>query len=609
MGIFDIYFLEAVINGILLAGVLGLLALGCNLFFGVIDVVWICYAELVMAGMYCVWWLYVQHGVPLPIAWLLAILLVAAMGVLVHVGIIARLLDTAPINQLLATGGLLFFLQSFITMLFGVDFRNLGLRMPLLEIGGMFISVARLIAFSIALLTVAALYVFLKRTFLGRAIRAVSQDREIMALMGVDIRRVYIVTSFIGGGLAGLAGCVLLLQYDVHPALGGTFGPLTFMICVLGGLGNMVGGFFAALVISQIIAIGGLLAHVEWGICRGLRVLHCDADLEAAGHYGATYVNNAWKALILAGLLGLTALKIPPYVNHLLIIILLWSFAYTSWSIMGRFGLVSIGHGAFLGIGAYGTALLWNYGHVTPWIGIPAALVLAAGLAALVGYPCFRFRVVGHYFALVTLALGEVVRLSIVAMRDYTGGSLGMTPRRAAEGDALFALFVDKRWFYLIALLTWVGGLYVWRRIDNGMSRYAMDVISEDETAAAAIGINVMREKMKITMLSAVMVAFAGALFAQYQLYINPETVSGINISLQIVFAAVVGGMFTMMGPTVGAIFTIMLAELLRVGIGVTMVGLDNTIYGALLIAFIIFLPNGIVGTAQDWFKRKQTQF
>jgi branched-chain amino acid transport system permease protein len=265
VGIFDIYFLEAVINGILLAGVLGLLALGCNLIFGVIDVVWICYAELVMAGMYCVWWLYVQHGVPLPIAWLLAILLVAAMGVLVHVGIIARLLDTAPINQLLATGGLLFFLQSFITMLFGVDFRNLGLRMPLLEVGGMFISVARLIAFSIALLTVAALYVFLKRTFLGRAIRAVSQDREIMALMGVDIRWVYIVTSFIGGGLAGLAGCVLLLQYDVHPALGGTFGPLTFMICVLGGLGNMVGGFFAALVISQIIAIGGLLAHVEWG--------------------------------------------------------------------------------------------------------------------------------------------------------------------------------------------------------------------------------------------------------------------------------------------------------------------------------------------------------
>lgn len=320
-------------------------------------------------------------------------------------------------------------------------------------------------------------------------------------------------------------------------------------------------------------------------------------------------MSSAWQALMVAALAGLTVLNIPPYVNHLLIIILLWSFAYTSWAIMGRFGLVSIGHGAFLGIGAYATALLWNYGGLSPWIGIPAALAITAGLAALVAYPCFRFRVLGHYFALVTLALGEVVRLSIVAMRDYTGGSLGMTPIRAGDGNSLYALqFVDKRWFYLIALLTWVGGLYIWRRIDKSMARYAMDAISEDETAAAAIGINVMREKMKVTILSAVMVAFAGALFTQYQLYINPETVSGIGISLQIVFAAVAGGMFTMMGPTVGAIFTIMLAELLRVGIGVKLVGLDNTIYGAMLIAFIIFLPNGIVGTAIDWFKRKATR-
>jgi branched-chain amino acid transport system permease protein len=329
--------------------------------------------------------------------------------------------------------------------------------------------------------------------------------------------------------------------------------------------------------------------------------------MEATGNYGVSYVSIAWKVALLTVLVGLSALNVPPYVNHLLIIILLWSFAYTSWSIMGRFGLVSIGHGAFLGVGAYATALLWNYGDLTPWIGIPVALVLAAALAAIVGYPCFHFRVVGHYFALVTLALGEVVRLSIVAMRDYTGGSLGMTPHRPGEASAIYALqFADRRWFYLIALFAWIGGLYVWRRIDTSMTRYAMDAISDDETAAAAIGINVMREKMTITIVSAVMVAFAGALFNQYQLYINPETVSGINISLQIVFAAVAGGMFTMLGPTVGAIFTIVLAEVLRVVVGVKMVGLDNTIYGAMLVVFIIFLPHGIVGTALDWLKRRQ---
>jgi branched-chain amino acid transport system permease protein len=108
-----------------------------------------------------------------------------------------------------------------------------------------------------------ALYLFLKRTYLGTAIRAIAQDREIMGLMGVDQRRIYLITSAIGGGLAGLGACLLSLQYDVHPFIGSTFGPLTFMICVLGGLGNMFGGFIAAFVISQIISIGGYYSSTE----------------------------------------------------------------------------------------------------------------------------------------------------------------------------------------------------------------------------------------------------------------------------------------------------------------------------------------------------------
>ena len=246
----DIYLLEAVINGLLLGGVLALLALGLNLIFGVIDVVWIAYADLVMCGMYTVYWLH-AYGWPLWAASLVAIIGVAALGLLVHVLIIAPVLRAAPINQLLATGGLLFFLQSFTTLLFGTDFRNIGVRLPIIEVGDLFISFARLIAFGVALVGAVALYLFLKRTYIGTAIRAISQDREIMGLMGVDQRRIYLVTSLIGGALAGLGGCLLVLQYDVHPFLGNTFGPLIFMICVLGGLGNMIGGFIASFVISQ----------------------------------------------------------------------------------------------------------------------------------------------------------------------------------------------------------------------------------------------------------------------------------------------------------------------------------------------------------------------
>jgi branched-chain amino acid transport system permease protein len=259
----DIYLLEAVVNGVLLGGVLALLALGLNLIFGVIDVVWIAYADLVMCGMYGVYWLHAYFGWPLALACVAAIVGVALLGLLVHLLIIAPVLGSAPINQLLATGGLLYFLQSFATLLFGTDFRNIGVRLPVIELGEIFISYARLIAFAAALLGATALYLFLKRSYLGTAIRAISQDREVMGLMGVDQRRIYLITSAIGGALAGLAACLLALQYDVHPFIGNTFGPLTFMICVLGGLGNMLGGFIAAFIISQIIAIGGYYSSTE----------------------------------------------------------------------------------------------------------------------------------------------------------------------------------------------------------------------------------------------------------------------------------------------------------------------------------------------------------
>ena len=306
------------------------------------------------------------------------------------------------------------------------------------------------------------------------------------------------------------------------------------------------------------------------------------------------------------GLVALVALPFvyrDPYHLHILVLILIWSFAYTSWSMMGRFGLVSLGHGGFMGVGAYVTALLWNHLGVSPWIGIPAAMLCAGALALVVAYPCFRFRITGHYFALVTLALSGIVLQIIIATRDYTGGSLGYTPERTKGSHIVALQFDDKVVWYLIALGVWVGGLAVWYWIDRSMSRYAMEAISEDEDAAAAAGVNVTAEKLRITVISAVMTAMAGALYGQYQMFIAPDTVSGIAVSLQMVFAAVVGGIYVALGPTIGAIITIMLAEILRIGFGTKAVGWDNLVYGILLVVFIIFLPKGILGSLLDWLK------
>jgi len=304
-----------------------------------------------------------------------------------------------------------------------------------------------------------------------------------------------------------------------------------------------------------------------------------------------------WIGLGLLALLPLTGLGNYPL--HLVILCLLWGFVYTGWAVMGRLGMVSLGHGAFLGIGAYTVVMGWNHFGLSPWLSTPIALVLTALVAFLVGYPCFRLKIVGHYFALVTLALSEVARMIIVALRDQTGGSLGVTPNTALADSSwsLVALQFSSKvvWFY-IALGIWLVGLWIWTRVDRSMARIALEAISQEEDAAASIGISVTRLKLGVTMVSALMTCIGGVLYAQYQLYVNPETVSGIGISLQMVFGAIAGGMYLRLGPTVGAVFTLLLTEVLRLALGHDIHGLDTTVYGLLLILFIIFMPKGILG-------------
>ena len=315
------------------------------------------------------------------------------------------------------------------------------------------------------------------------------------------------------------------------------------------------------------------------------------------------------KYLLLILLAGTPFYGLGNYPLHLVIMCLLWGYVYTSWSIMGRLGLVSFGHGAFLGIGAYVVVMGWNQWGLTPWIGLPLALALTAIIAFLIGYPCFRFKIVGHYFALVTLALSEVTRLLIVALRDQTGGSLGVTPKTALT-DSTYSLvalqFSNKLvWFYIV-LIVWLAGLWVWKKVDRSMGRLALEAISQEEDAAASIGINVTRLKLGVTLISALMTCVGGALYAQYQAYVNPDTVSGIGISLQMVFGVIAGGMYVRLGPTVGAAFTLLLAEGLRLLFGNSMHALDSTIYGLMLVLFIIYMPKGILGGALEAMQRKK---
>ncbi len=309
---------------------------------------------------------------------------------------------------------------------------------------------------------------------------------------------------------------------------------------------------------------------------------------------------------VLSCILILPLLSPPPYLIHIITFIFIWSYITTVWSYMGRFHIVSLGHGAFLGIGAYISTLLFNQYNISPWIGMLLGGIGAALLALILGYACFRFGVIGDYFALVTLALGEVVALIINAFRDVTGGSLGMTLRGVGTSIYYFQ-FEEKIYFYYISLLFLLLALFIWNRIDRSRIQKALLAIGEDEIAAASIGIRIIHYKLFITLTSAFLTATGGVLYAQYMTYVNPETLSGVGVSLAIPFKAILGGMFHLWGSTIGTALIVSLEEYIRIIYGARFMGISQVFYGILLVALIIFLPKGLYGTISDhWQKRKR---
>ena len=534
------------------------------------------------------------------------------MGAALHYIVIAPLLTAPPINQLLATGGVLFILQSFATVAFGIDFRNLGIRLPVLAFGEMHFSYARLLSFAAALIGMVSVYLFMTRTYTGTAIRAIAQDRQIMPLMGVDTKRIYLITSALGGALAGLAACLLVLQYDVHPFVGLSFGPITFLICVLGGLGNFVGGFIAAFVFAEIISLGGLFSDLEWGYVLAFAFFIVMMFIRPAGPVGEAPVNRAIRSpgrSAIAALIALPFVYRDPYHLHILVLILIWSFAYTSWSIMGRFGLVSLGHGGFMGVGAYVTALLWNHLGVSPWIGIPVEHAGGGGAGAGGGLSLFplphhralfragdagavRHRAAGHHrdprlhrrFARLYAEpdQGQPVAGAAVRRQDH------LVPDRAvrlAAGPVDLALGRPQH-----EPLRHGGDFGGRRRRRRGRRqrhrRKAQDHAdqrADDGARRRAVlpvpDVHLARHRQRHF-------GVAADGFCRHR-------------RRRSMFRS---------GPTVGAIITILLAEILRIGFGTRAVGWDNLVYGVLLVLFIIFLPKGILGSVLDETERRNSK-
>jgi branched-chain amino acid transport system permease protein len=260
-----VYILNAVINGIFFGGSLALLAYGLNLCFGVLNIIHFFYGQTVMVGLYIIFTLTVWLHIPLIVSCLVAVAVIAALHIVVHLGVVQPLLKAPLLNQFLALASIMIILENSAMGIWGATYRGVPISLPVLTIGELYIRTSNLIAFLGCLVVVGLLYLFLKKTYTGLAIRATAQDTEMASLMGMNPRRVYLITLALVGVLAGVVAAFFVPIYAVHPHWGGTFTLMAFVIVVLGGLGSLAGGLLAAFIIGVVMMVASFLTIPEGG--------------------------------------------------------------------------------------------------------------------------------------------------------------------------------------------------------------------------------------------------------------------------------------------------------------------------------------------------------
>ncbi len=280
-----------------------------------------------------------------------------------------------------------------------------------------------------------------------------------------------------------------------------------------------------------------------------------------------------------------------PFVLHLLIMVFTSIALGLAWNIIGGYGgQLSFGHAAFYGIGAYTSTLLFVHFGVTPWLGMIAGGFLAVVASLILGLPCFRLR--GTYFTLATIAFAEVLRILTVYSKELTGGSIGIVLQ--FKGGFWNLMFRNREPFAFIALGFMALAYYLSVWIENSRLGYYLTALKENEDGARALGINTYRSKLIALMISAFLTALIGSFFAQYLTFIEPESEFSLGLSIAISLPVMIGGIGTAIGPVIGAFIITPLQELLRVYISGEYQGLQNIIYGIILVVVVISIPQGV---------------
>jgi len=607
------------LNGLASASTLFLVAVGLSLIFGVTRIVNFAHGSLYMVGIYLAYTLIERFGPQSGLGFwggvAAAALLTAAIGALIELVVLRRIYAAPELFQLLGTFAVALIVRDAVLWAWGPE-DLLGPKAPGLkgavEVLGARLPVYDLVLVVIGPLVLGLLWLLLRRTRFGVLIRAATQDREMVAALGVNQAWLFTGVFALGSLLAGLGGA---LQIPREPANLGmdlvTIGE-AFVVVVVGGMGSIPGAYLAALLIAEIkalcyaignVSVGGVsfsfskltlvaeflvmalvLVFRPWGLLgRPQGAVRSVAQVEAPLRPASGGVRRAWWVL-LAALAALPLFSAQfPYLPVLGIDILIAVlFATSLHFVMGPGGMHSFGHAAYFGLGAYGAALGLKV------LGLPMeAALLAAPLLALAGallFGWFAVRLSGVYLAMLTLAFAQIVWALVFQWDGVTGGSNGMV------GIWPAAWLSSKAVYYTLTLAVVTASVLVLRAMLFSPFGYAMRAGRDSPLRAEAVGIDVVGVQWAAFAVSGLFGGVAGALFAFAKGTISPETIA-VGRSIDGLVMVLLGGIQALAGPIVGAVaFTWLQDAIIRA------TDYWRAVLGLVILALVLAFPQGIAG-------------
>ena len=598
------------VNGLIVGNIYALLAVGLALIFGVSQLINFAHGSVYTVGAYIGWAAITYLHTPLPVTMLIVLVGCGLLGMAIERIGLRPLAGSARIAPLLATIGIGLVLDQLVQLIASPDPRAVPAPLPewRLVIGGGTIGALDLLIAAIGVTSAAVLFAFLRFSRLGWAVRATAQDRDAARQMGVDVDGVNRTVFAIASALGGLSGLLVGMYYNhIDPGMSFAATLKGVVAQVIGGMGNIPGAIAGSLLLGLTESFGvaffgssyrNLFAFVLLLLVLLLRPegLFSRARSAPPEPLTGTFVAPSrplrvpfWAIPVAAAVMAVVPWVIAtPYVLQVLTNSWLYALLALSLTLVaGTVGLVSLGHAGLLAIGAYASALL----ALDRGVPVPAAVLLAglitAALGTLLTAPTFRLR--GHYLSVATLGLGEIVALVILNWESLTRGPIGVfgIPPLAFGPIALDGV----RETYWVSLAAVTGAAMLQHRLLASHLGRTWRAIRDDDVAARASGIALVRYKAMAFAVSGFVAGIAGALTAHMYSYINHETFTS-QISVLALTMVILGGLGNVAGAVLGATALISIPELLRAS-----AEYRALIYGLTLLLLIRLRPQGMLGT------------